>query len=156
MRSEIVEMHMAERLSSANTFCYKLVLPSLWIGMFGLGTLLMFRGNQQAHIQEMRGTFAIAWLVGSAVILRTCGRLKRVELDGDRLTISNYIRQIVVPVSDIEDVRQNLFINIRPVSIQFRHDTPFGRRIVFMPKYSFRWFSKHEIVHRLRLLAGLH
>lgn len=55
---------------------------------------------------------------------------------------------------DIDTVRQNRLINIRPVTATFRHDTAFGRSIVFMPKTRFRIFSEDEVVARLREMAA--
>ena len=59
-----------------------------------------------------------------------------------------------VPVSEIADVRQNRLDNLRPVTITFRKETPFGSAVTFMPPMSFRLFSEDDIVTRLRSLAG--
>jgi hypothetical protein len=148
---------MTEQLSSDATFVYKYVFPTFWIGLFGLGTLLALVGpTNNAANHAMGIPLALVWIVGSRFTLSICGALKRVHLDGDDLIVSNYIRQIAVPVGDIEDVRQNIGTKLRSITMQFRHDTPFGRRIVFMPKVSFRLFSEDKIVQRLRDLAGLH
>ena len=45
--------------------------------------------------------FAAAWAIGTAFLLLTCARLKRVKVDGATLVISNYRRDITVPVREI-------------------------------------------------------
>src|SRR5215471_16998914 len=138
-----------ETVSSSLTFLYKFVFTTVWSGGFGLGTVAMFLSDK-AEVREMRWQFAAAWLIGSALIWWTCARLKRVELDGSTLVISNYRDDIRVQASDIASVRQNRLINLRPVTVTFKTPTPFGPAIIFIPQVSFRLFSEDEIVTRLR------
>jgi hypothetical protein len=143
-----------ETVSSSLTFLYKFIFTTVWSGGFGLGTVVMFLCGKPPP-DPIRWQFAVAWAIGTAFLLLMCGRLKRVKLDGANLVISNYRHEIAVPVGEIADVWQNRLINLRPVTITFRTETPFGRAITFMPCASFRLFSEDEIVTRLRSLAGL-
>jgi hypothetical protein len=137
-----------EILSSGLTFFYKYIFTSIWSIGFGAGTIGIFQSNSPATLQ-----FGVAWVVGTLFLWLISGRLKRVELKENNLIISNYFRSAQVSVSDIEDVRQNRFINIRPVTIAFRHNTIFGSSIIFMPKTSFRLFSEDPVVESLRKVA---
>src|SRR5262245_59701923 len=74
-----------ETLSSSLTFLYKFIFTSVWSAGFGLGTVVMFLKRQPEAMQ-----FAAAWAIGTAFLLLTCARLKRVKLDGATLVISNY------------------------------------------------------------------
>ena len=139
-----------ETVSSSLTFLYKFIFTSVWSAGFGLGTVVIFLSRK---LEAMRWQFAAAWAIGTAFLLLTCARLKRVKLDGATLVISNYRRDITVPVSEIADVRQNRLLNLRPVTITFRKETPFGSAVTFMPRVSFRLFSEEDIVTRLRSLA---
>jgi hypothetical protein len=142
-----------ETISSSLTFIYKFGLTVLWSGGFGLGTLAMFFSDKpEAH--DMRWQFACAWMLGTAFLWWICARLKRVELDGSTLVISNYRDDIRVEARDIADVRQNRLINLRPITLTFKRETPFGRAVTFMPHVSFRFFSEDDIVARLRSLAS--
>ena len=138
-----------ETVSSSLTFLYKFIFTTVWSAGFGLGTVVIFLKRKPEAMQ-----FAAAWAMGTAFLLLTCARLKRVKFDGASLVISNYRRDITVPVSEIADVRQNRLLNLRPVIITFRKETPFGSVVTFMPRVSFRLFSEHDIVTRLRSLAG--
>ncbi|HMA94677.1 MAG TPA: hypothetical protein VKP30_18430 [Polyangiaceae bacterium] len=132
---------MRETLSSANTFFYKVVFPVLWIGGFTIGTAMLFLtgvdARQDARLTpppDMKWMFLVATLVGSAFIYWGCVRLKRVALDGHRLYISNYLKEVVVPLQELECVSENRLVNIHPVTLSFRSETEFGRRVVFMPR----------------------
>jgi hypothetical protein len=138
-----------ETVSSSLTFFYKFVFPTVWSGGFGFGTFAMLLNRNPKAVP-----FGAAWAIGTVFLLLACGRLKRVKLDGATLVISNYRRDIAVPVSEIADVRQNRLINLRPVIITFRKETPFGSAVIFKPPVSFRLFSEDEIVTRLRSLTG--
>ena len=141
-----------EKLSSASTFLYKYVFTTLWPTGFALAALLAYlrpsARAQGAHLQ-----FLLIFLVGSLLIWWFCAGLKRVELDGNDLVVSNYRRHIRVPVSDIEAVHQNRLLNLRPITVSFKRSTDFGQSIVFMPPFTFNIISEDPIASRLRTLA---
>ena len=154
---------MPHTLSSAQTFWMKVVVPVLWIGGFAVGTTAMFLASQWLHDSaghpppsEMKWIFLFVTLAGSAYIYWYCVRLKRVSIEGSSLVISNYLKEIVVPLRELESVSENRWINIHPVTLSFRRETDFGRRVMFMP--CLRWFSflsSHPVVDELRTAAGL-
>jgi len=149
-------------ISSAQTYLMKVVFPVLWIGAFATVTALLFSGgggftDEAGNPPDPaeKWTFLVATLAGGAFIYWACIRLKRVALDDQALYISNYHREIVVPLRDIEFVTESRWINIHPITIHLQRDTEFGTRIVFMPKV--RWFafcSSHPIVAELRAAAA--
>ena len=56
-----------------------------------------------------------------------------------------------MPLRDVSEVRENRWVNIRPVTITFHHDTEFGRSIVFMPTMKLLLpFTSHPVVAELR------
>lgn len=134
------------------TFFYKFVFVTLWSGGFALGMLLSL-----ARAQDGRGAgawiAALTWLAITGLIWRVCGNLKRVALDGDTLVVSNYRREVRVPVREVAGVRQNRLVSFRPITITFKHPTAFGDHITFMPPMSFMLLSEDEVVVTLRSLA---
>ena len=137
-----------ERISSSTTAFYKSVFLILWPVLFGLGTVMMF-----IRQQPQRWVFAAALVGGTAFFWSFIAGLKDVHLQGGHLVIRSFRKEVVVPVSQIAAVHQNVILSIKPVTIQLREATPFGRRIVFMPPLSFRLFREDDVVHRLRSLA---
>ena len=72
------------------------------------------------------------------------------------LYVSNYMKEITVPLTEIYDVTENIWINIHPVTIHLKSPSEFGDKIRFMPKTRFfAWFSSHPIVNELKELAKL-
>ena len=142
-------------LSSAQTFLMKVIFPVLWIGGFGAGTLSLWLAAMHGPGGSgapswMRWQFLVTWLAGAAFIGWSCARLKRVRIDREFLYVSNYRREIAVPLSAIEAVTENRWINIHPVTVRFRVPTEFGQAITFMPTARFWGWSSHPVVQELR------
>jgi len=153
---------MQERISSLQTFVMKLIFPAFWISGFGFGTLNLwlgtFRGeNDQQPEDFIKWQFLIMWIIGTAFILWSVSRLKRVRIDANNLYVSNYFKEIVTPLNNIHSVTENRWLNIHPVTIHFKKSTHFGDKISFMPTIRyFAFWSSHPVVSRLRSLAKTH
>lgn len=139
-------------LSSRLTFFYKVIFSITWISGFGLGTVFMWMSSGPPV--EVKWSFLVAWCLGSIVTVWTCVPLKRLRIDGRNLYVSNYLKEIAIPVNLIDRVTENRLINIHPITIHLRGDTEFGNRIVFMPKprFAFPWTS-HPVVGEIERLA---
>lgn len=145
-------------LSSAQTFLMKAIFPPLWIGGFVAATLSLFLApdfwdgaDGGPPDTRLRWVFLLVTVAGTVFIRRTCIPLKRVRMDEKTLYISNYSREIVVPLANVAEVTENRWLNIHPVTITFHSDTDFGPRVVFMPTR--RWFafwSSHPVVDEIR------
>jgi hypothetical protein len=149
-------------LSSAWTFCSKFVFPAIWISGFGLGSIpLWFDGlhdiNNAMPPPQIKYVFLGVWVFGSVFILWANAGLKRVGMDERQLHISNYFREVCIPFSAIIDVKQNRWINSRPITIYFRDATEFGDKATFMPKQRMiiQFWRLDPVVHELKQLAGL-
>ena len=102
------------------------------------------------HRPSGSGSSSLATVVGGLCWYWWGIRLKRVEVDDQWLYVSNYLRDIQVELRDIEEVSENRWVNIRPITVRFRRDTGFGPRIVFMPPA--RWWGfwqPHPVVREL-------
>ena len=76
-------------------------------------------------------------LVGVVGFLVFSVRLKVVRMDDEALYVSNYRKEIRVPFSEVESVGG--WFTKRLVTIHFRMETEFGRKVSFMPEL--RWFD---------------
>jgi len=138
-------------ISSNLTFFYKFLFITIWIGFFGCSTLeLLLNQNKEGF------AFLAVWIVGTLFLYWECARLKYVEVDANNIYISNFFKTIKVPLQEIERISENSFINIHPIWISFKSPTDFGRKIMFMPKFSFRasFFCPHPIAKELCELAS--
>ena len=143
-------------LSSRQTVLMKFVIPPLWTLVFGAVALGLWSARTGAAGVPIASKVMVllVWVLGSLLIWRTCVPLKRVQLDGTMLLISDYRSTIRVPASDIAEVTENRWISMHPVTLHFRRPTEFGSEVVFMPKVRpFGFVSSHPVVAELRDLA---
>jgi hypothetical protein len=117
---------MRKQVSSLQTFLLKIIFPTLWIPMFGMGSLTMFLNHPGASDASDKWVFLFAWLFGTAFVYWSCVRLKAVSVDDDHLYVSNYIKEIPIPLSEVSDVTENVWINVHPVTIHLRSPSEFG------------------------------
>jgi hypothetical protein len=82
-------------------------------------------------------------------------RLKTIELDGNDLLISNFGKQIRVPLNTVSAVKGGL-AGRNPIKLEFRIATDFGESIKFLPPQRSMWlWQRHPLVKELRELARL-
>ena len=146
-------MDEAVTLSSRLTFFTKTIFPACWIAGFGAITALFWVGR---GLQAETGwLFLTAWVAGTLSFLWWCTPLKKVGVRGGNLIISNFRKEIVVPLNFVESVTENRWVNVHPVTIHFRGDTGFGSKISFMPKSRLMFFwSSHPVVGELRRMVA--
>jgi hypothetical protein len=140
-------------LSSRLTFITKTIFPTCWIVGFGAITAFFWTGRD--FPAETGWLFLAAWTAGALSFWWWCIPLKKVGVCGGDLTISNFRKEIVVPLTFVESVTENRWVNVHPVTIHFRGDTEFGRMISFMPKSRVMFFwSSHPVVGELRRMVA--
>ncbi len=142
----------AERLSSLLTFFDKFIFPTVWLGGFGLGTVLLLLNPPRDGENPLVLVAALAF--GAVVFYRWGFSLKRVRATENGLLVSNYRREIFVPYEWICGVRENKLINIRPITVQLRSATAFGSSFVFMPYTALVLFGDHPAATLLRERAA--
>ena len=150
---------MRADISSRTTFVYKFIFPAIWIPLFGFAAFLaLSAGNIGAGANKtVAMVMAASWIIGTALLLRLVIPLMRVQLRDGRIVASNYRREIEIAPTEIERITQNVWINVRPITLHLRNDTSFGRRIRFLPpsRLILAFWKEDPIVDQLRRLAGL-
>ncbi len=147
-------------LSSAQTLLVKVLFPILAIGIVGKVNFDMWFTNGggpggTVATPEVKWTYLAASVLLAAGILLSCGRLKKVRIDDERLYVSNYNQEISVPLSAIASVTESRWGKITPVTVNFRMTTEFGRSIVFIAKARLVSWGSHPVVEELRSAARL-
>jgi hypothetical protein len=147
-------------VSSAWTFWAKCLFPTIWISVFGFGTIGLWSGgfvgrNNAMPPPQMKFVFLGVWIFGTTAILWANAGLKRVRVDERQLYVSNYVHEIYIPFSSIADVRQNRWLNSRPITIYFKDATEFGDKVRFIPKQRIQFWRIDPVVNELKQLAGL-
>jgi hypothetical protein len=142
-----------QRISSRLTFFCKFILP-LGIAYYLIRMLFEWLATTNPN-PNMPPTFIPYIFLGYFIWSAWIGwPLKKVSIFGDKLYVSNYLKEIVIPISEIINVSSNIFIGPQRVTIYFRDETEFGSEIIFLAKYRWvgRW-SAHPIVNELLEMA---
>jgi hypothetical protein len=146
-------------LSSSVTFIYKFVFPAIWVVIAGFLAVVTVEGIRRTSPPDTLTSLLIVvpWLLAGIFLLRLAAPILRVELREGRLYASNYRREIEIQRTDIVRVTQNVWVNVRPITLHLRGDTPFGKRIRFIPpgRVIFAFWKEDPLVEKLRELAGL-
>jgi len=130
---------MIRVISSPFTFILKFLFPAVWIavGLYGLLVRLV-------HQQFDGGFFFIClWLAVSLLIFGLgLFPLKKVSLGDDALLVSNFIREVDIPLSEIEQVEAVGFgwfhWTMPRIIIKLKSYSLFGKRIQLRPGYYFK------------------
>jgi len=118
---------MKKRLSTSLTFFWKYVFSTVWLGVFTIGTIASI------HACGIEGMFFfIALIFSFAIYYYSYYRAKSVHIDNEYLYVSNFKKNIKIPLKNIKHVSDNFMLNPRPIFIEFRNETEFGKRIMFI------------------------
>jgi hypothetical protein len=134
-------------LSSDFTFFYKFICPGIFISI-GIYFLIhsLVCGQWDAVF------FAIVWLSGIMLFCYPSHlSLKRIEITKNFLVVSNYLKTIQIPFSDIRGIRKtNRFLTGIPrrIIVTLNKDSGFGRTIRFIP------YSADEVINQLNHAMG--
>jgi hypothetical protein len=160
---------VSERLlSSRNTFVLKYLFPAVWMLAFGHFAYSALRTLGQLSYHSGPGTVpaglawrvVLGWLLGTVLILWAAIPLKRVRLVDGALLVSNFRREVRIPLGAIRRVSQNRWLNWRPIAVELRTDLGVGTRFTFLPpdrlfRFRFRFWREDPEVAELRHLAGV-
>ncbi|HQX45096.1 MAG: hypothetical protein IPP06_18210 [Saprospiraceae bacterium] len=124
------------RISSNATLFFVIFLPTFWLVFFGsLGLGLWMSSAEDISFTSaslLKIVYLILFLGFGTIIYFTLLRLKRIEIDSNYLYITNYLKTIKVPFSEVNDLHvKSLFF--RSVGrITFNYKTFFGKKIYFL------------------------
>jgi hypothetical protein len=142
-------MNKIKELSSGHTVIAKIVFPTLfYLSMTFAIISLIIEGQYIGAL----AAFFILLLFGTIIYLGLV-RLKRVSVDSEFLYVSNYIKTVKIPLTDIQEVNETWIINIHPIWLTLRQRTEFGNTILFMPTFDITAsFSDHSVTKELKKL----
>lgn len=151
-------------LSSRWTYFVKYIVGPFWILAFGIVALTLMVapdgglrvGRAVPPPPGFQWLFLVIWTVATIGILRFTLPIKRVELRAGQLFVSNYFREWEIFPSDIESVRQNRWVNARPIRVRLRREIDgLGSRFDFIPpqRAMLRFWREDPQVDQLRRFA---
>ncbi len=141
-----------ERVSSNLTLFFKFFVPIFWMVLFGSFTVAVFALNYDYYGEFPGGPFRIGTLFffgsGALLFLLTLLRLKRVEMDGEFIFVTNYFKYARYPFHQIEKIRESNFLFLKIVRITLRTPGTFGRSFFFIAssgRYADFWIEHPEL-----------
>lgn len=151
-----------QRLSSALTFFWKIILPLAWVAGFVACAVSWFfitpEKLRDPELQSLKLTFLLVSLIGVPTLLWFSAGLKRVTRDGAELLVSNYLREVRVPMREVKHVYQSWAVSPWRVVIEMRSSTEIGSTFVFVPRFRdglrHRAFvGRHPAVEEIRAMC---
>lgn len=123
------------RVSSRWTLFHKVIFPIAWIGIFLVGTTVMFLAPVETshEFRSMRWLLVAITIVGAWLILRLALPLKHVDVGDASFFVSDRSREIEIPFRDVARVTGSRFVNPPRVTLHLRTPCEFGDRVVFLP-----------------------
>ncbi|HWZ59896.1 MAG TPA: hypothetical protein VNW46_13055 [Gemmatimonadaceae bacterium] len=151
------------QISSDQTFGAKFIAPVLVVLVFDMAALSLWWDPNEWPMSLVHASVdPIRWVFAAVAVLLTVGslwfgtRLKAVNVDDDALYVSNFRREIRILFAEIASVAVEGWSTSQVVAVTFKSDTPFGRKIVFMPKLRFLTFGPPPVVEELQQLVACH
>ena len=124
------------RISSSVTLFLKVFLPTFWLVFFGAFTVAVLASGLGKAPLLGNWIFKLGvllfYVVGAAILYFTLIRLKRVERDHENLYVTNYIKSIRYPLSDIQRISETNLILLHLGHITLKAPGTFGKRITFV------------------------
>ena len=145
------------RISSRWTLFHKVIFPVAWIGMFTVGTTIMFLapGDTSNEFRTMRWLLVAITIIGAWLILTLALPLKHVDVGDASFFVSDRSREIEIPFRDVARVTGSRLVNPPRVTLHLRKPCEFGDRVVFLPPLRLvSGWKSHPVVKELeRLMA---
>jgi hypothetical protein len=144
---------MRRRLSSAQTFFAKFIFPA---GFFAAAAVMLTLFIALPLLADWPFTWAgaliaLGWAGGVTWCCFTVYiPLKVVSLDGRCLRVSNFRKEIAIPLSEVKQVEEVKQFRFKLVSLSLKRPNEFGREIKFMPRARLRLWKEHPVVGELR------
>ena len=146
---------MKRQLSSKATYFNKIIAPIIILLFFGIVVFGNLLSAKKPPLPIIILLLAL-WAGFAAVLYFTLMRYMKVDIDDSFLYVSNFVKEIQIPLSEIRDVTEIVWIKGHPVTIHLKNDTEFGRKITFMPQVrALSFFSSHPVVSELKELAKI-
>jgi hypothetical protein len=131
---------MRRSISSALTFFYKVVCLTIWMGLGFYALTEMLIRLDALEAQKALPLFGVIWLIGLGLLWWTNLSLKKVEIEGEVLHVSNYLKTIEVRLNNIVLAKEIIGRGNLPryrVKLELNIDTEFGKNIFFVPNFEF-------------------
>lgn len=144
---------MRRVISSGWTALFKAVVPLVFMALSIFLVLILCVYSPKLDTDWLMVVFL---MVGATVFFCWWGvKLKRVSVDDRNLYVSNLVKEILIPLSEVDAVED--YQGGWPVIIRLKAESEFGRTIFFLATWNPFQFSRHHpVVEELRQMIRDH
>jgi hypothetical protein len=129
----------------------------VWVAPFVIGAArlmwewLILPGGAKSPFADFNPLVVLFLVSGGTFAFWMLGGLKRVFLKGDSLLVSDYLKEVEIPLSNVGHISGPENSSHRRIAIHLHTPSAFGDKIVFMPPL----FMAREIADELRGCIGV-
>ena len=133
------------------------LFPVLWVSPFVIGAIqlvwewITLPDGAASPFASFNPLVVLLPVLGGAFAFWMLGGLKTVHLTDKSVLVSNFLKEIEIPVSTIDHVFRPENSSHQRIAVYFRTPSVFGSKIVFMPPL----FKAREVADQLRESAGV-
>ena len=146
---------MNRKLSSSQTFLAKFIIGGAFL-VAAAAVVLLFIVVPLLTDWSFGWTHTLIPLLIANVLayvsLTTYLPLKVVSIEGTNLRISNFSRDILIPLSQVQHVEEVKQFKLNVIVLTLNRPTEFGRSIMFLPQAQLRLWKEHSVVGELKRL----
>lgn len=125
-----------QQVSTSLTLFFKIFIPVFWITIFFAFTVAVWFLDTSTFagipIQTFRFGMVGFLLIGVTFLYFTVLQLKRVEMDGTHIFVTNYFKNFKYPWSNIKNIEERDFVIFRTIHIILKESGTFGNKITFV------------------------
>ncbi|MDP6435997.1 MAG: hypothetical protein QF790_01070 [Gammaproteobacteria bacterium] len=147
---------MRRELSTRATPLFRFVIPAILTINAGIVIWYFGRIGLPGRPDTVSAILGVLLAAALMILARILDRAKRVWVDGDKLIVSDYRREIEIGLAEIGRVTTTPWFNPSRIVVHFKGPTRFGDKIMFFP--GTHWFSRstqHPVAAELEELAGI-
>ncbi len=133
-------------LSSRMTPFSKFVLPGIFLAALPVW-LFQIQDPKFGYVP------AVFWTAACVFLLWWTMPIKQVSLRGDKFIVSNYLKEVSVPVSSLVRIREDRWNRTPNIALFFDPPTPFGRKIRIVVPWNF--IGSREFDRIAKILHGI-
>ncbi len=142
-----------QRLSSLVTPFLKYVIPAV-PPILVVFLFYQFSRTEGANLYTTLPPLMLFGVMATALSFWVGSRLYKVEREGPDLILSNYRKEIRVPLAEVVGVECFWFSSNKEITLHFGRPTEFGSRIIFAPRNDLSLAGyEHPLAEELRRLA---
>lgn len=94
--------------------------------------------------------FPLGWIIASGYLIWFARRLKVVSIDDDFVYVLQSGGEIRIPLSQIQDVKENFLARPKLITLTLNQPSEFGTEIVFVPPpMAFAPLRSHPLVEEI-------